>query len=164
GARRGGGGRLRRGDEADRRRQLPPARGTELALPPVRERGHTAEPGNGAGGAGRCQLAEAGEVVRGWTRAQRSGAHGARGLARRAPGSGLGGFGGTSLVAGTRRSFPGQDAGSPRIDSKYRGDRGRSLGAGGELRRHSRCFVESSYLRDAPGLAGEREAVARRVL
>jgi hypothetical protein len=25
----------------------------------------------------------------------------------------LGGFGGTSLVAGTRRSFPGKDAGSP---------------------------------------------------
>jgi hypothetical protein len=33
-----------------------------------------------------------------------------------------GGFGGTSLVAGTGRPFPGKDAGSPRIDVRYGGD------------------------------------------
>ena len=35
------------------------------------------------------------------------------------------------LAAGTGRSFPGNDAGSPRIDTRYGGDRGRSLGASG---------------------------------
>jgi hypothetical protein len=43
----------------------------------------------------------------------------------------VGGFGGTSLAAGTGRSFPGKDAGSPRIDVRYGGDRGRSLGSSG---------------------------------
>src|SRR4051794_4933495 len=42
-----------------------------------------------------------------------------------------GGFGGTSLAAGTGRSFRGKDAGSPRIDFRYGGDRGHSLGASG---------------------------------
>jgi hypothetical protein len=36
-----------------------------------------------------------------------------------------------SLVAGTKRSVQGKDAGSPRIDVRYGGDRGRRLGASG---------------------------------
>jgi hypothetical protein len=35
------------------------------------------------------------------------------------------------LVVGTRWSFRGKDAGSPRIDLRYGGDRGHSLGASG---------------------------------
>ena len=35
------------------------------------------------------------------------------------------------LVVGTRWSFRGKDAGSPRIDFRYGGDRGHSLGASG---------------------------------
>jgi hypothetical protein len=34
-----------------------------------------------------------------------------------------------SLVTGTRWSFRGKDAGSPRIDFRYGGERGHSLGA-----------------------------------
>ena len=42
-----------------------------------------------------------------------------------------------SLVAGTGRSFPGKDAGSPRIDFGYGATEDEAWGRAARLRRHS---------------------------
>jgi hypothetical protein len=57
------------------------------------------------------------------------------------------------LVVGTGWSFRGQDAGSPSIDSRYGGDRGRSLGASSAPRTAQTMF-RKALLGDARFSAG----------
>src|SRR5918999_608315 len=64
----------------------------------------------------------------------------------------LGGFGGTSLVAGARWAARGKDAGSARIGLKYGRDRGRRLAA------IQRCPAAQLMFRQALLLGDEAEA------